>query len=177
MLNQIQNSRPRRGLGGHLKSQLEKIVVNSGIGRLSQLPNFEEKVLPELMKEFALITGQRPATRIARQSIAGFKIRAGQIVGLKADLRSKRMVDFFQKLVKVVLPRMRDFRGINLKSIDNRGNLNIGFREQMVFPEISPEQSHHNYGLEVTIVPKQIKNRDKAIDFYREMNLPLQKNA
>ncbi len=157
-----------------LKSKLDKVVINSGIGRLSTTPNFEEKVLPEIMKELATITGQKPAPRSAKQSIAGFKIRQGNIVGLKVTLRGKRMMEFLNRLNSIVLPRLRDFRGLDLKTVDAGGNLSIGLREQFVFPEILPENSKVNFGIQITIVPKN-KSREEAIGLYRELGIPLKK--
>ena len=117
---------------------LEKIVVNVGVGRQSAQPSFEEKVLPQVMKDLASMTGQKAQIRPAKKSIAGFKTREGQTVGLKVTLRRKRMVDFFERLVRIALPRVRDFGGINLDSVDEQGVLNIGIKEQVVFPEINP---------------------------------------
>ena len=157
-----------------LRGHIEKIVVGAGIGRLSQQGQFEEKILPEVVKEFSMITGQKAATRPAKRSIAGFKIREGQIVGLKATLRQRRMEDFFERLVRLALPRVKDFRGLDLKNIDESGNLNIGFKEQSVFPEIDLEKSKVNFGIQVTIVPRK-KNRELTIDLYRRLGLPLKK--
>lgn len=157
------------------KTELEKIVVNVGIGRLSTQPNFEEKILPELIKDVSLMTGQRPSTRSAKQSIAGFKIREGNVVGLKVTLRGSRMVQFLEKLNKAVLPRIRDFRGINLKSLDVNGNLSVGIKEHTAFPEIIPEQTRHDLGIEITIVPKQRRGREGTIKLYREIGVPLKK--
>lgn len=154
---------------------LEKIVVNAGIGRLSSQPNFEEK-LKGVIDEFSLVVGQKPAVRTARQSIAGFKLRAGTAVGLKATLRRKRMQSFFRKFVKVVLPRLRDFRGISQKSLDSKGNLTIGIKEHWTFPEVSPETSKVNFGLEVTMVPK-VRNRERAVALYKELGIPFAKAA
>ncbi|OGM91611.1 50S ribosomal protein L5 [Candidatus Wolfebacteria bacterium RIFCSPLOWO2_01_FULL_45_19] len=154
--------------------KLEKIVVNVGVGRLSQAPNFSDKILPEIDKELALITGQKPSPRGAKQSIAGFKIRAGNVVGLKVTLRGKRMRDFLSRLVNIALPRVRDFRGVDLKNVDKSGNLSIGFREHSVFPEINLETSRVNFGLEVTLVPK-IRIREKAIEAYRQLGVPFKK--
>ncbi len=156
-------------------SKLDKIVVNSGFGRLATQPSFEEKTLPELMREFAALTGQKPAPRPARTSISGFKIRQGLVVGMTATLRGKRMADFLRRFIAVVLPRIRDFRGIPLQNVDARGNLNVGVREQFAFPEVTPETSKVNFGLQVTVVPKRVKNRDEAIALYRELGVPLQK--
>ena len=159
-----------------LSRRIEKIVVNAGIGRLATAqPNFNEKVLPELMKDFALITGQKPVVRQAKKSIAGFKIRTGTIVGLKVTLRGQRMSQFLERLAKIVLPRIRDFRGIDLKSIDQNGNLTFGIRENLVFPEVNPEVAKVNFGLEITIVPQSIKSREQAIALYRDLSIPLKK--
>lgn len=157
------------------KPKITKIVINVGIGRLSQQPNFEEKTLPEISKDLSLISGQKPAARKAKKSIAGFKLRAGQIVGLKTTLRRHKMHDFLERLVKIVFPRLRDFRGINLESIDGKGNLNIGLKENVVFPEINPETSKIDFGLEISIV-SNAKNRDEAIKLYRKIGIPLKKH-
>ncbi|HXF43892.1 MAG TPA: 50S ribosomal protein L5 [Candidatus Paceibacterota bacterium] len=155
------------------KSHLKKIVVNIGLGKLRSISGFEDKILPEVMKEVALITGQKPAPRAAKKSIAGFKTREGDIVGLQTTLRGKRMQDFFIRLISFVLPRVKDFRGLPLRNVDHAGNLNIGFKDQLVFPEIVAEKSKANFGLQVTVVT-DIKNREKAIDFYKSVGVPLQ---
>jgi large subunit ribosomal protein L5 len=157
-----------------IKQEIEKIVVNAGLGRLSQQGQFEEKILPEVEKEFATITGQKASTRPAKKSIAGFKIRQGQVIGLKATLRHKRMEDFLKRMVNLALPRVKDFRGIDLNNIDESGNLNIGFKEQAVFPEIDSEKSKTSFGIQVTVVPRE-KNREAAIALYRRLGLPLKK--
>ncbi len=172
----IKNLKEKFGYGNDLEvPKVEKVVINVGIGRLTQQPNFEEKFMPELLKEIALITGQKPAPTKAKKSISGFKIREGQTVGLKVTLRRQRMADFLERLIRIVLPRVKDFRGINLKNVDERGNLNIGLREQAVFPEINPEISKIDFGLEISIVSKA-KNRDEAIELYRQLGLPLKKS-
>ncbi len=157
-----------------IKKQIEKVVINAGIGRASQQAQFEDKILPEIEKDFAAITGQKPSERKAKKSIAGFKTRTGQIVGLTATLRGARMVDFFERLVNLALPRVKDFRGLTLSNVDANGNLNIGLREQTVFPEIDLEKTKVTFGIQVTVVPKE-KNRDSAIDFYRRSGVPLKK--
>jgi len=153
---------------------LEKVVVNVGVGRLSSQPNFEDKILPEITKELSLITGQKAATRPATQSIAGFKTRAGTIVGLKTTLRGNRLQEFLKKLIHVVLPRVRDFRGIKTSAVDAGGNLTIGIKEHLVFPEISPELSKVNFGMEVTIVPK-ISSPEKSFELYKSLGIPFSK--
>lgn len=154
--------------------RVEKISVNVGVGRLSQQPNFEDKILPELVKEIGLITGQKPAPTKAKKSISGFKVREGQTVGLKVTLRRRRMSDFLERLIKIVFPRMRDFQGISLKNIDDKGNLTIGLKEQTVFPEINPETSKFDFGMEISIV-SNAKNKEEAIKLYREIGIPLKK--
>lgn len=153
-------------------NQIEKIVINIGLGRLRQQSQFEEKILPEITKEMSLITGQKPAPCPAQKSIAGFKVRAGETVGLKTTLRGKRAADFLNRLINIVLPRVKDFRGITLKKIDGGGNLSIGLDDYLVFPEIEAEKSKVDFGLETTIIPK-IKNREKAMELYKEKGIPL----
>jgi large subunit ribosomal protein L5 len=155
--------------------KLEKVVVNIGVGRQRGLAQFEEKILPEIAKEAALIVGQKLAPRKAKQSIAGFKIRAGDVVGLQATLRGNRMKGFITKLIKIVIPRVKDFRGIDQKNVDQNGNLNIGFRDQFVFPEIEPEKSNVSFGLQVTFVPGQQGKRAEAIELYRALGVPFKK--
>jgi len=159
---------------GNLK--LEKIVVNIGVGRLRQAQNFSDKILPEIEKELAEITGQKPSPRGAKKSIAGFKLRAGDIVGLKVTLRGKRMKDFLDKVIGIALPRVRDFRGIDLKKVDKSGNLSIGFREHSVFPEINLETSRVNFGIEITLVPNTVK-KEEAVELYRKLGIPFKKNG
>ena len=151
---------------------LDKIVINVGVGRLSQQPSFEEKVLPEIIRELAEITGQKPLPTKAKKSIAGFKIRAGQTIGLKITLRRKRMHDFLERVIKVALPRLRDFRGIELKNVDEKGNLNIGLKDHLIFPEINPEISRVDFGMEISIV-STAKNREEAIALYHQDGKPL----
>ena len=158
-----------------LIKKIHKIVVNVGIGKLAvSTQGFEEKLLPVLMRDLALITGQKPSIRKIRQSISGFKVREGSVVGLKVTLRGKRMADFLTRLNNVVLPRLRDFRGIDLKNIDKNGNLSIGLREHVVFPEINQEMVKTNFGLQITIVP-MVGSRSEAVDLYRAIGVPLQK--
>jgi large subunit ribosomal protein L5 len=155
--------------------KIEKVVVNVGVGRLSQQAGFD-KTLPEVMKELAAVTGQKPEPRSARISIAGFKSRAGQTIGLRVSLHGRRAKDFFERLVHVVLPRVKDFRGITESAVDHDGNINIGIREHIVFPEIIPEQSKVNFGLQVTAVISGKKNRAEAIAFWKSLGVPFARN-
>ncbi len=154
---------------------LEKIVISTGLGKMRQNnAQFEEKVLPEVIHELGLIAGQRPAVRPAKKSIAAFKMRAGDVIGVSATLRGKRMDDFFNRLTSIVLPRVRDFRGIRVSQVDSSGNLTIGLREHTVFPEINPETSKVNFGVEMTFVA-DTKTREEGIQFFRDRGMPMEK--
>lgn len=155
-----------------IRNFFEKIVVNTGVGRLAQQPNFADKGLASVKKDLSAITGQEAQVRPAKKSIAGFKLREGQIVGLRVTLRDRRMVDFFERLITIVMPRVHDFRGISLDSVDAGGALNIGFREQLVFPEISAEESQLTFPLGINLVPRE-KNKEKALETYRKLGVPL----
>src|SRR6266481_2105139 len=159
-----------------IREALEKIVVNVGVGRMGQQPNFEAKGLQQIIRDLSLMTGQKPQTRLAKKSIAGFKLREGQIVGLKITLRRAKMVDFFERLITMVLPRVKDFHGIDPKVIDKGGVLNLGLREQFIFPETKPEDSPLIFPLEVTLVPRVKKNREATVAMYREFGVPLKKD-
>ena len=169
MTTQAHNKRTR-----DIRVFLEKIVVDAGVGRVSQLPNFADKGLVQISRDLALITGQKPEERPARKSIAGFKTRQGQIVGLRVTLRRQKMVDFFERLITMVLPRVRDFNGLPATNVDQGGALNIGFKEQAVFPEVSLEHSPIIFSLGVCIVPRK-KDRAMAITTYRSLGVPLKK--
>jgi len=151
---------------------LEKIVIATGVGQQRLSSQFDSSFLPEVTKELALITGQKPTQCLAKQSIAGFKLRAGNLVGLKVTLRGKRMQDFLYRMVNVALPRVRDFRGINPKQIDGEGNLTIGVRDHSVFPEIIPEDSKHDFGFQVTLV-SNASDPGEALEFFKEIGIPL----
>ncbi len=151
---------------------LEKIVIDVGVGRLSSQPNFEEKALVQVMADIANVTGQQPQVRRVGKSIAGFKVREGQVVGVRVTLRRKKMVDFFARLIKIVLPRVRDFGGLEPSIIDAGGVLNVGLKEHSVFPEINPEKSPLNFSLGISIVPRN-KDREGALKTFRELGVPL----
>jgi len=163
----------------HIKKEeipFSKIVVNVGIGKMRSIAQFDDKVLPAIMEELRTITGQKPAIRKARQSISSFKIRQGETVGLQVTFRGKRMMDFFTRLVVTALPRVKDFRGLPLSNVDGHGILNLGVREQTVFPEIIAEKSFHSFGIQVTIVPKKRMVREGAIEMYRSLGVPLKRS-
>ena len=157
-----------------VRGVIEKIVVNAGVGKAGREGQFEDKILPRIVHDVSLLAGQKPHTRGAKQAIASFRLREGQVVGLRVTLRGKKMVDFFERLVTIVLPRTPDFHGISLEKIDEGGALHVGFREQFVFPEINPEESTFAFSLGVNIVPKK-KKKGGAVEMYRELGVPLQK--
>ena len=128
--------------------RLEKIVVNMGVGEGAHDP----KAIDGAMKDLALITGQKPKLNRARKSVAGFKLRAGMSVGCKVTLRGDRMYEFLDRLMSLAIPRVRDFRGLNPKSFDGRGNFTMGLDEQLVFPEIDYDDIDRVRGMDITIV-------------------------
>ena len=128
--------------------RLEQIVLNMGLGEAIQ----NIKVLDAAMEELALIAGQRPVVTRARKSIATFKLREGMPIGCMVTLRKGRMYDFFDKLVNVALPRVRDFRGLSDKALDGRGNFTVGIKEHIIFPEIDYDKIDKIKGLNITIV-------------------------
>jgi large subunit ribosomal protein L5 len=158
---------PKRNITD-LKNRIEKVVINIGLGRALK----DEKFMEIALRDLALITGQKPKTTLAKKSIANFKTRKGQIVGAIVTLRGKRMRDFLSRLINIALPRTRDFRGISLKSLDKNGNLTIGIKEHIVFPEISGEEIRNIFGFEITVVVKA-KNRDEAIKLYKTLGFPI----
>jgi len=132
----------------HQVPRLEKVVVNMGVGKATQNAKLVEKAAEEL----AAITGQKAAIRRARKSIANFKLRQGQAIGCTVTLRGTRMWEFFDRLVSVSLPRVRDFKGVSAKGFDGRGNYSLGIREQIIFPEIDYDSVENITGLNITVV-------------------------
>jgi large subunit ribosomal protein L5 len=154
-------------------NSISKIVVSVGVGKMRQQnAQFDDKVLPDVISELAAIVGQRPAVRKAKKSVAGFKVRENDVVGVVVTLRGRRKEDFFKKVSNIVLPRVRDFKGIVDTKVDGAGNLSIGFKDQFVFPETNPESSKVSFGVEVTMVTEGL-TREEAIDFYKEKGIPL----
>jgi large subunit ribosomal protein L5 len=146
---------------------LDKIVVNVGVGEATQ----NAKVLDPAVNELAQITGQKPVITRARKSIAAFKVRAGQPIGAMVTLRGDRMYEFFDRLVNVVLPRVRDFRGVSTKSFDGRGNYTLGLHDQLIFPEIDYARVDKLKGMNVTIVTTAASD-DQARSLLRHLGMP-----
>jgi len=134
----------------------------------------DSKALEAAEKDLATVSGQRPVTTRAKKSIASFKLRAGMPIGMMVTLRGKRMYDFFDKLVNVVLPRFRDFRGVSRDSFDGQGNYSLGIKEQIVFPEIDYDEVDKIRGLEVSIVTTA-KNDDEARNLLELMGMPFRR--
>jgi large subunit ribosomal protein L5 len=150
--------------------KLEKVVVNMSVG--DAIAN--AKALDLAVAELTQITGQKPIITKAKKSIAAFKLREGMNIGAKVTLRGDRMYIFLDKLFNIVLPRIRDFRGLPTKSFDGRGNYNLGLREQLVFPEINFDKVDKARGMDITIVTTA-KSDEEASEFLTAMGLPLQK--
>ena len=149
-------------------ARVEKVVVNTGFD-----PNVrDEKYQEAISNDLSLITGQKPSVRQAKKSIAGFKIREGMPVGMTVTLRKNRMYDFLDRLINVVLPRSRDFRGLPEKNIDQNGNLNIGIKEQIIFPEISTEKAGSIFGIEISVV-SSAKSRQEGLELFRRLGFPI----
>lgn len=147
--------------------KIEKLVVNAGVGKTLKDP----KMLEAIINDIKNITGQTPVSTKAKKSVAGFKIREGQVVGVMVTLRGKRMYDFLEKLVKISIPRIRDFRGLDPKKFDGHGNYNIGFKEQIVFPETTREHMDYTFGLEVNIQTNTDDDK-KALSLLKSLGFP-----
>lgn len=145
-----------------------KVVVNTGVGRVQ-----DEKQKEAVQKYLSMITGQYAVPRRAKKAIAAFKTRIGQVIGYSASLRGKRMYEFLDRLVHTALPRTRDFKGIPLSAFDSSGNLTIGIKEHIVFPEMIGEDVRFLFGLEVTVVTTA-RTRAEGIALLRHMGFPLQ---
>jgi len=147
--------------------RVSKVVVSTGVGKKR-----DKKQLELIEDRLAKITGQKPAPRAARLSIASFKVREGDTVGLQVTLRGARMYDFVDKLIHIALPRTRDFRGLSPKAIDDMGNITIGIKEHTIFPETSDEDLKDVFGLAITIVTTA-KSKPEAEAFLRHLGMPL----
>ena len=147
--------------------RLNKIVVNMGMGEATQ----NSKILDPAVNELGQITGQKPIVTKAKKSIAAFKVREGQAIGTMVTLRGDRMYEFFDRLVNIVLPRVRDFRGVSTKSFDGRGNYTLGLHDQLIFPEISYEKVDKMKGMNVTIVTTAA-NDNQARTLLKHLDMP-----
>ena len=151
--------------------RFEKIVINMGVGEAQN----DAKLLEAAVKDMTAITGQAPVVSTARKSIAGFKLREGVPVGCFVTLRGERMWEFFDRLVNVAVPRIRDFRGLSQKSFDGRGNYSFGVREQIIFPEIDYDKILKILGMDITIVTSAGSD-EEARELITLLGMPLRKN-
>lgn len=147
--------------------KLEKIVINVGVGEA--LTN--NKAIDEVVNEIGLITGQHPVTTKAKKSIATFKLREGQVIGVKVTLRDVRMYEFFDRLVSIALPRVRDFRGVSKNSFDGHGNYTLGVKEQLIFPEIDYDKVSKIRGMDIVIVTTA-ETDDEAYSLLEALGMP-----
>lgn len=147
--------------------RLSKVVLNIGLGHGLKDAKFTEAATATLVQ----ITGQKPVPTLAKKSISNFKIRQGQVIGLKVTLRGERMHSFLEKLVHVTLPRIRDFRGLDPKSVDRGGNLTVGLKESIAFPEISADDVERLHGVEVTVVTTA-KNHAEGLALLKQLGFP-----
>ena len=151
--------------------RLQKVVISVGTGsRMKKDKDTNTKVAERL----ARIAGQKPATRMAKQSVAGFKIRAGDQVGVSVTLRGARMYDFLDKLINISLPRTKDFRGINLTTVDDMGNMTMGIKEHSIFPETADEDLRDVFSLAITLVTTA-KTKKEAFAFFQHIGIPFKK--
>ncbi len=150
--------------------KIEKVVINSGIGSIK-----DKERIKMIEENLSMITGQKISPRPAKKSIASFKLREGSTIGYSVTLRGKRMYDFLNKLFFVAIPRQRDFQGLDWKSVDVSGNLTIGFKDGLVFPEMVGKDLKNMFGFSITIVTTA-NSREETIEFFKAMGLPFKKD-
>ena len=150
--------------------KLEKIVINIGVGDAVQ----NSKLLDAAVNELQLITGAKPVVTKAKKSIAGFKLREGQAIGCKVTLRGEKMYTFLEKLIRISLPRVRDFRGVSPKAFDGRGNYTLGIKEQMIFTEIEYDNIVKSRGMDIVFVTSA-KTNEEAFDLLNGIGIPFRK--
>jgi len=151
--------------------RIDRVVVSMGINNAHQ----DRKKLDEAVKHLATITGQQPKITRAKRSIAGFRLREGMEIGCCVTLRRQRMYEFLDRLIAIALPRVRDFRGLNPKAFDGRGNFSMGLTEQLVFPEVDPDKAHNIQGMNITIVTSADTN-DTGLALLKAFGLPFKKD-
>ncbi len=151
--------------------KLSKIVVNMGVGEANQ----EARFLEVAMVELSTITGQQPSFRRARKSISNFKLREGQRIGCMVTLRGNRMFEFMDRLFNMAMPRIRDFRGVSVKSFDKNGNYTLGLREQTIFPELDIDKIEKDHGMNVTFVIENSNSSEESLDLLQKFGMPFQR--
>lgn len=152
--------------------RLEKIVLNMGVGSATQ----DKKDLADASEAMGLIAGQKPVITKARKSIAGFRLREGQAIGCKVTLRGDRMYEFMDRLFTLVLPRVRDFRGVSSKAFDGKGNYSLGLNEYLVFPELNPDKFVRSQGMNIVFVTTADTN-DEGRELLRQFGMPFKEDS
>ncbi|MCD5396664.1 MAG: 50S ribosomal protein L5 [Candidatus Pacebacteria bacterium] len=150
--------------------KIEKIVVSVGVGKYKD----DKRKLSVIQDRISKITGQKATYLLAKKSIASFKLRQGQVVGYKVTLYGKKMIMFFDKFISIIIPRMRDFRGISNNSVDEMGNLTIGIKEHIIFPETGDEEIKDIFGLSITVV-SSASSKKEGLAFFKHLGIPFKK--
>tara|TARA_B100000963_G_C22578241_1_gene649554 strand:+ start:750 stop:1301 length:552 start_codon:yes stop_codon:yes gene_type:complete len=151
--------------------KLKKIILNMGVGEAKD----DSKLIDKALDDLTLISGQKAVKTKSKKAISGFKIRAGMPLGVKVTLRNKIMYEFLDRLVNIAIPRIRDFRGLNIKSFDGNGNFSMGVKEHVIFPEINFDKVEKIRGLDITICTSA-KNDNEALELLKSFNLPFKDN-
>ncbi len=151
--------------------KLRKIIINMGIGEGKD----DSKLIDKALEDLTLISGQKAVKTISKKAISGFKIRAGMPLGVKVTLRNKIMYEFLDRLINIAIPRIRDFRGLNNKSFDGKGNFSMGVKEHVIFPEINFDKVEKIRGMDITICTSA-KNNNEAIELLKSFNMPFKES-
>ncbi len=151
--------------------KIKKIILNIGLGEGKE----DSKLIDKALEDLTLISGQKAVKTISKKAISGFKIRAGMPLGVKVTLRNKIMYEFLDRLVNIAIPRIRDFRGLNLKSFDGNGNFSMGIKEHVIFPEINFDKVDKIRGMDITICTTA-KNNKEALELLKSFNMPFTEN-
>ena len=151
--------------------KIKKIILNIGVGEGKE----DSKLIDKALEDLTLISGQKAVKTISKKAISGFKIRAGMPLGVKVTLRNKIMYEFLDRFVNIAIPRIRDFRGLNMKSFDGNGNFSMGIKEHVIFPEINFDKVDKIRGMDITICTSA-KNNNEAIELLKSFNMPFKDN-
>ena len=171
--NQIQQElKSKLGLKNFFEvPKIKKIILNIGVGEGKD----DSKLIDKALEDLTLISGQKAVKTISKKAISGFKIRAGMPLGVKVTLRNKIMYEFLDRLVNIAIPRIRDFRGLNMKSFDGNGNFSMGIKEHVIFPEINFDKVDKIRGMDITICTSA-KNNNEALELLKSFNMPFREN-
>lgn len=164
----------------HAIPQIEKVKISVGIGKIARKSSssnaMDESVIEKISNNIATITNQKPRTHLSKKAISNFKLRENMVIGESVTLRGDRALDFINKLVNIALPRVRDFRGISLKSFDGHGNYSLGLKDYTVFPEVKPEDADFTHGIEITVCTTSSSD-EEAKELLTQLGFPFQKDT